>query len=311
MPLLVTVPNERLATNIGEVPADVDLRVWDMRSPAPADHLDIVVPPYMGSTGSLEALEGLSVGLVQSQSIGYDGVDAILPSGIPFANAASVHETATAELAVGLMIAAQRQFPRFAAAQQRGEWAPVFADSLADRRVLLVGFGGVGKAIAQRLAPFEVSITALARSARTEQVEGLGDVAVHGIDELPALLPDAEIVVLSLPGNAETHHLFDEAMIARMAPGALLVNVGRGLLVDTDALLPALQEGRIRAASDVFEQEPLPEGHPLWKAPNLIISPHNGGAATAMNPRMARLVRAQIERMLAGEAPLNVVIPAR
>lgn len=310
MSLLVAVPTDRLATNIGAVPDGVELVVWDMKSPAPASRIDIVVPPYMGSSGSLEALRGLEVGLVQSQSIGYDGVEQLLPPGMPFANAASVHEASTAELAVGLMIAAQRQFPRFVRAQERGEWAPVFADSLADRRVLLVGFGGVGKAVAQRLAPFEVEMTALARSARTERVDGLGDVAVRGMDELETLVSDAEIIVLSLPANDETHHLFDAELIARMAPDALLVNVGRGPLIDTDALVQALHEGRIRAASDVFEQEPLPAGHPLWSAPNLLITPHGGGASTAMNPRMARLVRTQIERMLAGEPPVNVVIPA-
>ncbi|MDQ0614307.1 phosphoglycerate dehydrogenase-like enzyme [Microbacterium sp. W4I4] len=309
MSLLVTVPTDRVAADIGALPADVDLRVWDLKSPAPAEHIDIVVPPYMGSTGSLDALEGLSIRLVQSQSIGYDGVADILPSGMPFANAASVHEPSTAELAVGMMIAAQRQIPRFVRAQDRGEWAPVFAESLADRRVLLVGFGGVGKAIAQRLAPFEVTMTAVARSARTERVEGIGDMEVRGIDELPTLLADAEIVVLSLPGTAETRHLFDAELIGRMAPGALLVNVGRGPLIDTDALLAALDDGRIRAALDVFEQEPVPAGHPLWSAPGLLMIPHGGGASTAMNPRMAKLIRTQIERMLAGEPPVNVVIP--
>ncbi|MFD5224286.1 2-hydroxyacid dehydrogenase [Microbacterium sp. NPDC058342] len=309
MSLLVTVPHDRLVADIGDLPDGVDLRVWDMRSPAPASHIDIVVPPYVGANGTLAALEGIEVGLVQSQSIGYDGIEKLLPGGMPFANAASVHETSTAELAVGLMIAAQRQLPRFVHAQERGEWAPVFAESLADRRVLLVGFGGVGKAIARRLVPFEVELTAVARSARTERVDGVGELAVHAIDELPALLPNAEIVALSLPGSAETQHVFDAEMLGHMAPGALLVNVGRGSLVDESALLPALQEGRIRAASDVFEQEPLPDGHPLWTAPNLLIAPHGGGASTAMNPRMARLVRTQIERMLAGEPPLNVVIP--
>jgi len=308
--LLVTVPTDRLAENIGPLPDGVDLRVWDFRSPAPADRIDIVVPPYMGTAGSLAALEGLEVGLVQSQSIGYDGVADQLPSGLRFANAASVHEASTAELAVGMMIAAQRQLPRFVQAQERGEWSPVFAESLADRRVLLVGFGGVGTAIARRLAPFEVQMTAVARSARTEHLEGVGEIAVHSMDELDALLPDAEIVVLSLPSSDETRHLFDTARIARMAPGALLVNVGRGPLIDTDALVAALNADAIRAASDVFEEEPLPAGHPLWSAPNLLITPHAGGASTAMNPRMARLVRRQIERMLAGEAPLNVVIPA-
>jgi phosphoglycerate dehydrogenase-like enzyme len=306
--LLVTVPTDRLAAGLGNLPDGVKLEVWDLRSPAPAERIDIVVPPYMGGSSVLSALEGLDVGLVQGQSIGYDGVADSLPEGIPFANAASVHEASTAELAVGMMIAAQRQLPRFVRAQARGEWSPVFAESLADRRVLLVGFGGVGKAIARRLAPFEVDLTAVARTARAEQVDGVGQVRVHGMDELDTLLPKAEIVVLSLPASDETHHLFDAERIARMAPGALLVNVGRGPLVDTDALVAALNANAIRAASDVFEEEPLPAGHPLWSAPNLLITPHGGGASTAMNPRIARLIRRQIDRMLAGEPPVNIVL---
>ncbi|MEJ6555027.1 2-hydroxyacid dehydrogenase [Microbacterium esteraromaticum] len=308
MSLLVTVPTDRLAAGLGNLPDGVKLEVWDLRSPAPAERIDIVVPPYMGGSSVLSALEGLDVGLVQGQSIGYDGVADSLPEGIPFANAASVHEASTAELAVGMTIAAQRQLPRFVRAQERGEWSPVFAESLADRRVLLVGFGGVGKAIARRLAPFEVDLTAVARTARTEHVDGVGEVSVHGMDELDTLLPKAEIVVLSLPASDETHHLFDAERIARMAPGALLVNVGRGPLVDTDALVAALNANAIRAASDVFEEEPLPAGHPLWSAPNLLITPHGGGASTAMNPRIARLIRRQIDRMLAGEPPVNIVL---
>lgn len=308
MSLRVTVPTERLAANLGALPDGVELRIWDLRSPAPADRIDIVVPPYMGGSSVLSALDGLDVRLVQGQSIGYDGVAEALPSGIPFANAASVHEASTAELAVGMMIAAQRQLPRFVRAQERGEWSPVFAESLADRRVLLVGFGGVGTAIARRLAPFEVELTAVARTARTEQIDGIGEVSVHGMDDLDALLPGAEIVVLSLPASDETQHLFDAARIARMAPGALLVNVGRGPLVDTDALVAALSADAIRAASDVFEEEPLSAGHPLWSTPNLLITPHGGGASTAMNPRMARLIRRQIDRMLAGEPPVNIVL---
>lgn len=310
MSLHITVPTARLAENLGPLPEGVTLTIWDLKTPPPAGRLDIVVPPYMGGTSALSALEGLDIGLVQGQSIGYDGVAQKLPAGIPFANAASVHETSTAELAVALILAAQRQLPRFVLAQERGEWSPVFATSLADRRVLLVGFGGVGTAIARRLAPFEVELSAVARTARTERVDGVGDVTVHAVDELPALLPDAEIVVLSLPGGAETEHLFDSEMLSHLAPGALLVNVGRGSLVDTDALVTALTEGRIRAALDVVEPEPLPAGHPLWDAPNLLLSPHVGGASTAMNPRIARLIRTQIDRMLAGEPPVNVVLPA-
>ncbi|MGX1933346.1 2-hydroxyacid dehydrogenase [Microbacterium resistens] len=313
MSLVVTVPTERLAANLRALPGaewqnDVDLRIWDFRDAPPATRLDIVVPPYMGGPGALAALSGLSVGLVQGQSIGYEGVSDHLPAGVPFANAASVHETSTAELAVALTLAAQRQLPRFVRAQEQGGWSPVFAESLADRRVLLVGFGGVGTAIARRLAPFEVELSAVARTARREDVDGLGAIDVHGIDELPALLPDADIVILSLPGGDETRHLFDAELLRHLADGALLVNVGRGSIVDTTALGAELESGRLRAALDVFEQEPIPEGDPLWSAPNLLISPHVGGASTAMNPRIARLVKTQIERMLSGEPPINVVL---
>ncbi|MGM7667731.1 2-hydroxyacid dehydrogenase [Microbacterium sp. A93] len=306
MNLFVTVPTARLAENIGTLPEGVELEVWDMKSPAPRERIDLAVTPYMGSSTVLGNLAGLDIGLVQSQSIGYDGVANALPTGIPFANAASVHETSTAEIALALTLAAQRQFPRFVLAQQQGEWSPVFAESLADRKVLLVGFGGVGEAIAVRLEPFEIKLTVVARTARPVWHERLGRVQVHSIEELPTLLPDAEIVILALPGGAETHHLFGDELLALMPAGALLVNVGRGTLVDSDALVR--QNGRIRAALDVVDPEPLPAEHPLWKTDGVLISPHVGGASTAMNPRIARLVRTQIERMLSGGAPVNVVI---
>jgi phosphoglycerate dehydrogenase-like enzyme len=304
--LFVTVPTARLAENLGALPEGVELEVWDLQSPAPRERIDLVVAPYMGGAKALGALEGLDVGLVQSQSIGYDGVEDALPTGIPFANASSVHETSTAEIALALTLAAQRQLPRFVLAQQNGEWSPVFAESLADRRVLLVGFGGVGEAIALRLEPFEIELTVVARTARPVWHERLGRVQVHAIDELPTLLPDAEIVILALPGGAETHHLFGDEMLGLMADGALLVNVGRGTLVDTEALVR--QQGRIRAALDVLDPEPLPAEHPLWNTDGVLISPHVGGASTAMNPRIARLIRRQIDRMLRGEAPGNIVI---
>lgn len=306
MNLFVTVPTAGLAENIGPLPEGVELEVWDFQSPVPRERIDLVVSPYMGGASALSALEGLDVGLVQSQSIGYDGVGEKLPSGIRFANAASVHETSTAEIALALTLAAQRQFPRFVLAQQHGQWSPVFAESLADRRVLLVGFGGVGEAIALRLESFEVELTVVARTARPVWHERLGRVQVHAIDELEGLLPNAEIVVLALPGGVETRHLFDDRMLALMPDGALIVNVGRGTLIDTDALVR--QNGRIRAALDVMDPEPLPADHPLWKTDGVLISPHVGGASTAMNPRIAKLIRTQIERMLRGETPVNIVI---
>lgn len=306
MSLFVTVPTTRLAENLGDLPKGVELAVWDLRSAPPRNRIDLVVAPYLSENSVLRALDGIDIGLVQGQSIGYDGVSAHLPEGLRYANAASVHEASTAEIALALTLAAQRQLPRFVLAQQEGAWSPVFAESLADRKVLLVGFGGVGEAIALRLEPFEVDLTVVARTARPVWHERLGRVQVHAIDELSELLPDAEIVILALPGGDATHHLFDEEMLSRMNDGALLVNVGRGTLVDTDALVR--QQGRIRAALDVVDPEPLPADHPLWTTPGVLLVPHIGGASTAMNPRVSRLVRRQIDRMLRGESPINLVI---
>lgn len=307
MSIVVSVPGSALLNTYealpGPSPQGVEFVQWDLKSPPPRDHFDIVVPPYMGGIAVLAALEGVRAELVQSQSIGYDGVASVLPAGFVFANAASVHETSTAELALALMLAVQRGIPDFVRAAERGEWAPERLASLADRRVLIVGYGGVGKAVEARLAGFEVEITRVASRARDE-----GDLHIHGIDELPALLPAADIVVIGTPLTDATRHLVDDAFLSALPDGALVVNVARGAVADTDAVLKHATAGRLRFALDVTDPEPLPHGHPLFALPNVLISPHVGGASSAMLPRMARLLRRQIERMLAGEPPLNVVL---
>ncbi|MET0862222.1 MAG: 2-hydroxyacid dehydrogenase [Microbacterium sp.] len=301
--LTVTVPTEQLAADIAPVPDGVEVIVWAMDRPAPRERIDIVVPPYMTMGRVLSMLEGIEVGFVQGQSIGYEGIGDLLPEGMVFANASSVHETSTSELALALTLAAQRHLPAYVRAQDEGRWAPDFADSLADRRVLVLGYGGVGKAIAARLLPFEVRLTAVASRARDE--DGM---PVHGVDELLELLPETDIVIASLPGGEATRHLLDDDALSALPDGALVVNVGRGPLIDTDALVDHVRRGRIRAALDVTDPEPLPEDHPLWSLPGVLIAPHVGGASSAMRPRVAKLVRTQIERAVAGEPPVNVVI---
>ncbi|WP_350348095.1 2-hydroxyacid dehydrogenase [Agromyces sp. G08B096] len=305
-PLVVSLPGQALRDALeatpGGVPDGVELLTWDLDSPAPREHLDLVVPPYMGASKRLGALAGVSTGLVQSQSIGYDDVPGALPPGHIYANAASVHETSTAELALALTLAAQRGIPDFVRAADQGRWAPARHASLADRRVLLIGYGGVGRAIEERLAPFEVELTRVAHRARDDERGH-----IHGIDELDALLPSAEIVVVVVPLTDDTTGLVDAAFLAALPDGALVVNVARGKVADTDAILAEARSGRLRFALDVTEPEPLPEGHPLFALPNVLVSPHVGGATTAMMPRMARLLRRQIERMLRGDEPLNVV----
>ncbi|MDQ2670717.1 MAG: 2-hydroxyacid dehydrogenase [Gemmatimonadota bacterium] len=299
----MSVPTQQLAVDLAPLPEGVEVIVWEMKDAAPRDRIDIVVPPYLDVAELYPRLAGLRTHLVQSQSIGYDGVDAALPAGHVFANAATVHEAATAELALALVLAAQRDLPEIVRAQDRGHWRTSFSQGLADRRVLLVGYGGVGKAVAARLEPFEVALTVVASRAREEN-----GVPVHGVDELPVLLPDAEIVVLTLPGGEATQGIVDDAFLSALPDGALVVNVGRGSLVDTDTLVDHVRRGRVRAALDVTDPEPLPAGHPLWSLPGVLIAPHVGGASAAMRPRIARLVRRQIERMLRGEEPVNVVL---
>ncbi|KRE31353.1 2-hydroxyacid dehydrogenase [Agromyces sp. Soil535] len=302
-PLLVSLPGRTLRDAIGTLPDGVEVVRWDMDSPAPADHLDLVVPPYMGTADRLRRLAGVTTRLVQSQSIGYDHVADALPPGQVFANAASVHETSTAELALALVLAAQRGIPDFVRAANEGRWAPARHESLADRRVLLLGYGGVGRAIEARLAPFEVSLTRVASRARDDAAGH-----IHGIDELPTLLPEADIVIVGVPLTDGTTGLVDDAFLSALPDGALVVNIARGKVTVADAILDHATRGRLRFALDVTDPEPLPEGHPLFALPNVLITPHVGGASTAMMPRMARLVREQIERMLRGDEPLNVVL---
>jgi len=267
--------------------------------PSSAAEVELYVPAYRFSPADSEVISQLPrLRVVQTLTAGVDHVRPFVPDGVLLCNGRGIHDASTAELAVGLMLASLRGIPGFVRAQDRGEWRPVRARSLADRSVLIVGYGAVGAALEERLAGFEVDVVRVARRAR----EG-----VHGFDELPRLLPNADVVVLIVPITEETRGMVDRDFLARMKDDALLVNVARGPVVDTDALVEALQTERIHAALDVTDPEPLPEGHPLWRAPNLLISPHVGGASSAMWPRAYRLVREQLERFATGEPLGNVM----
>jgi phosphoglycerate dehydrogenase-like enzyme len=301
--LIVSVPDSRLANALGELPDGVELVEWDFEGAPPRTHIDIIVPPYMGGSSRLGRLAEVSSRLVQSQSIGYDGVDELLPEGVIYANASTVHETATAELALALTLAAQRGLPEFVRNAESGTWNSRMLPGLADRRVMILGYGGVGRAIEDRLLPFETTVVRVASRARTDD-RG----AVHGVDELPELLPDVDILIVVTPLTPKTTGLVDDAVLAALPDGALVVNVGRGPVADTEALVRHATDGRIRLALDVTDPEPLPQDHPLWSLPNVLISPHVGGASGAMLPRMAALVRRQVEHLLAGEEPENIVL---
>ncbi len=300
---IVSLPNAEVRSWLGEAPDGVQFVEWDLSGPPPVDAIDIVVPPYMGAAQRLGALSHVRAQLVQSLSIGYDGVEAVLPPGNIYANAASVHEASTAEMAMALTLSAQRAIPDFVRAAEKGHWAPQLRASLADREVLLVGYGGVGRAIEERLIAFEVTITRVASHERTDE-RG----TIHATSSLPQLLSSAEIVIIAVPLSKSTTRLVDDDFLSSMRDGALLVNVSRGQVADTDALVRHASSGRLRFALDVVDPEPLPDGHPLFALENVLISPHVGGATTAMPPRAKRLLLEQIRRVQHEETPLNVVL---
>ncbi|AGZ42147.1 2-hydroxyacid dehydrogenase [Actinoplanes friuliensis] len=295
--LTVSLPSASLAEALEDVEAEV-LR-WDMSGPAPRPEIDLVVVPYIPGSEHLRWLDGVTTRLVQAQYLGYDGVAENLPPGHVYANARGVHETSTAELALALLLASQRGIGAFVRAAGVRTPEPTWYPSLADRRVLVLGQGGVGRAIEERLTPFEVEIVRVARTAR----EG-----VHGLAELPQLLPSVEAVVVAVPLTDKSVHLVGAEFLARLPDGAVVVNVARGRVADTAAILREARTGRLRFALDVTDPEPLPVDHELFTLPNVLISPHAGGMSTAMLPRVARLVRRQIELLSAGAEPVNVVL---
>lgn len=298
------------AEEIDGLPEDFEYVCWDGTSPDfpadPADAVFYVVPYTQGPTaGALPLPHMRTVRVVQTLSAGVDHIAPHLhrlPPGVRLCNARGVHEASTAELAVALILASLRGIPRFVRGQDDEKWYAGFYPALADRRVLIVGYGAIGAALEDRLTPFECEVVRVARGART-----VARGPVHAFDELPALLPHADVVVLMTPLTEQTRGLAGASFLAAMKDGALLVNMARGPVVDTKALLVETESGRLTAALDVTDPEPLPPGHPLWHAPGVLISPHVGGSTSAFAPRARKLVRAQLVRFAAGEPLDNVV----
>jgi phosphoglycerate dehydrogenase-like enzyme len=286
---------------------DVEIEVW-IPDPYPT-RAQRIVPHLRG------------VRLVLSLMAGTEWIPGAMGPHVTICNAHGAHNISTAEWTLTAILATLKYVPLYLDVQRSGEWRrrseapahyaritgdpkphypPVMQEELTAKTVLLVGYGAIGKEIERMLAPFRVEIHRLARSAR-------GNPVVHPISELNALLPQVDIVVLILPSTAETRHLIGARQLALMRQGTLLVNAARGPVVDTDALVEALNAGRIRAALDVTDPEPLPVGHPLWKCPNLFITPHIGGSTPQFAPRSIKTAEGELRRYMAGEPLHNVV----
>ncbi|PRY61305.1 phosphoglycerate dehydrogenase-like enzyme [Knoellia remsis] len=304
--LVVSFPEAELRDAVGEVPG-VESVLWDPGSDEAGDErIEVVVAPYLGAAQRLAPVADLPrCRLVQLQSAGYDGVLEVVPERIAVANAAGVYDAPTAELTLGLTLASLRGIPESVRSADDATWRPLGRrPALAGSRVLIVGYGSVGRAIVSRFAAFEVELTAVASRARDgdDLVE-----RVHGVDELPELLPHQDVVVVITPLGDSTRGLVDDTFLSAMPEGALLVNVARGPVADTDALVK--HAGRLRIALDVTDPEPLPDGHPLWSAPDVLITPHAGGNTSVLIPRMADLVREQLSGLVEGRDPIHLVRP--
>lgn len=302
----LSVPSAALRDELAGVSPAVDVVLWDFReAPDGFDlaELDAAVLPYTGGAhlnGALDAAPNLL--LVQTQSTGYDGVADLVDPGVAIATAAGVHAAATAELAVGLALASLRGIDDAVRQQAEGRWHSARYPGLADRRVLLVGVGGIGEEIRKRLDTFEAVVTRVGSAARDDE---LGH--VHGSDELVDLAPHHDVVIVITPLTDSTRGLIGRDVLAALPDGALVVNVARGAVVDTEALTAEVVAGRLKAALDVVDPEPLPEGHPLWTAPGVLITPHVGGNTEAFPPRILALLRRQVELLGSGREPVNLV----
>ena len=290
---MIVLPRE-IAEHVGRD----DVVVWDGDPAQPPAGTRFYVPSYMAGEWAFEAMSLMpELAVCQLPTAGFEHALAHLPAGVTLCNAAGVHDASTAELAVGLILARLRRIDDMARAMPAGDFIHERYDALADKRVVIVGVGGIGQALARRLAGFECEVTLVGRTARP---------GVAGREDLDSLIPDADVIVLAVPLDDSTRGMVDAEFLSRMHDGALLVNVARGAIVETDAILA--EADRLAFALDVTDPEPLPPEHPLWRAPGVLISPHVGGNTTAFLPRIARLVRQQVDRWESGSPLAHVIV---
>ena len=258
------------------------------------------VPTYMGGRAALELTKKMkNLKVLQMPNAGYDDAIEYVREGITLCNGKSIHDDSTAELAVGLTIASLRGIPDFVRNQDKSAWVHVKNQSINDKKIGIIGFGSIGSTIAKMLSGFSVEIIPFTQSGRDNTI---------AISNLDKHLPTLDVVILILPLTAESKHLFNAQRLSLMKAGSLLVNVARGPIVDTDALVKELNSGRITAALDVTDPEPLPSDHPLWKAKGVLISPHVGGNTSAFEKRARRLIESQLQLLAEGKSLNNVIV---
>jgi len=267
--------------------------------PSGAEDAEVLVPAFLVATDPGAYLDRLpNLRLIQLTTAGAENWIGRIPDHVMLSIARGAHGGSTAEWALGALISVYRELIPFDRLRERRVWDQHATDTLQDKRVLVLGAGDLGRRMRRRLEASDATVTLVGTKAR----EG-----VHGIDDLPALLGEHDAVVLMVPLTDATTGLVDAEFLARMPDGAVLVNAARGKVVDTAALLAELTAGRLRAALDVTDPEPLPPDHPLWTAPGLLLTPHVAGSVHGYSRRAYAVVAAEIARYAAGGTPENLV----
>jgi len=296
----VLVPDD-LGVKTLETSTNLEAVRYEPGQPWPAGHLDatVVVVGYESAAAVGSRFADLpDLRLVQTLNAGYEQWLPYLPDGVILSNARGAHGGSSAEWVVAVLLAVYRNLNLFNEQQSRGVWLATNTETLIGKRVVVLGAGDLAVNLASRLAPFEAEVTLVGRRPRP---------GVHGFDDIDRLLPGADVVVAMLPADESTRHVIDSTFLANLRDGALIVNVGRGSAVDTDALLVELRSGRLRAALDVTDPEPLPQGHPLWSAPGVLLTPHVAGSTTGAWERAWEIAHHQIDVYAGGGLPPNLV----
>jgi phosphoglycerate dehydrogenase-like enzyme len=300
--VVVCLPDTPERVHMGELPANVDVRLVPSEpEPVPdLDEVDLVVPLMRIREPLLELLAARPgrLRVIQTLSAGVDWLVGRVPEQVTVCNARGVYDAPLAEWVVGAILAMQRGLVQSRDAQARGAWEAIEPPELSGSRVVILGLGSIGTAIADRLRPFDVELIGVGRTARD---------GVRGLADLDEVLSNAEILVNILPLTGETTALVDARRLSLLPDGALVVNAGRGRTIETAALVEELRAGRLRAALDVTDPEPLPPAHPLWGLPNVLITPHMAGDSPASTIRAFALAGDQIRRFAAGEPLINEV----
>lgn len=298
--LKVLIPDDLELKALG-TSTDIDAVRYQPGAAWPAEHQDatVVVVGFENAAAigtRFGELAGLR--LVQTLNAGYEQWLPHLPDGVMLSNGRGAHGGSSAEWVVAALLAIYRDLALFRDHQTRGVWRPQDTETLIGKRVVILGAGDLAVNLASRLAPFDTDVTLFGRQARP---------GVLAMDDVAEVLPSADAVVVMLPENPSTHHVIDARFLAKLHDGAVVVNAGRGGAVDTAALLAELCSGRLRAALDVTDPEPLPPGHPLWSAPGLLLTPHVAGSTDGGWERAAAVALHQINTYSAGGLPPNLV----